>query len=120
MKETKENSKFEIQSQFTFTSNFGSIINFDFGTAPSSSPAFDFRCGRGHKAGPALHFFDPCFMLLAAKSAYHALESSAQWASVVTIAFRCRATRCVKCLGDHGTTACTCNKDTDGPPACAL
>ncbi|GBP69392.1 hypothetical protein EVAR_54811_1 [Eumeta japonica] len=25
--------------------------------------------------------------------------------------------RCVKCLGDHGTTACTRNKDTDGPPA---
>ncbi|GBP70011.1 Nucleic-acid-binding protein from transposon X-element [Eumeta japonica] len=28
--------------------------------------------------------------------------------------------RCVKCLGDHGTTACTRNKDTDGPLACIL
>ncbi|GBP21788.1 hypothetical protein EVAR_10967_1 [Eumeta japonica] len=28
--------------------------------------------------------------------------------------------RCVKCLGDHGTAACTRNKDTDGPPACVL
>ncbi|GBP52255.1 hypothetical protein EVAR_83116_1 [Eumeta japonica] len=28
--------------------------------------------------------------------------------------------RCVKCLGHHGTTACTRNKNTDGPPACVL
>ncbi|GBP58741.1 Nucleic-acid-binding protein from transposon X-element [Eumeta japonica] len=28
--------------------------------------------------------------------------------------------RCVKCLGNHGTAQCTCNKDTDGPPACVL
>ncbi|GBP20747.1 hypothetical protein EVAR_14472_1 [Eumeta japonica] len=28
--------------------------------------------------------------------------------------------RCVKCLGNHGTTASTRNKDTDGPPACVL
>ncbi|GBP93651.1 hypothetical protein EVAR_66721_1 [Eumeta japonica] len=28
--------------------------------------------------------------------------------------------RYVKCLGDHGTAACTRNKDTDGPPACVL
>ncbi|GBP07918.1 Nucleic-acid-binding protein from transposon X-element [Eumeta japonica] len=28
--------------------------------------------------------------------------------------------RCLKCLGDHGTAACTRNKDTDGPPACVL
>ncbi|GBP81418.1 hypothetical protein EVAR_59420_1 [Eumeta japonica] len=28
--------------------------------------------------------------------------------------------RCVKCLGDHGTTACTHNKDTDGPSACVF
>ncbi|GBP63496.1 hypothetical protein EVAR_49549_1 [Eumeta japonica] len=28
--------------------------------------------------------------------------------------------RYVKCLGDHGTTACTRNKDTDGPTACVL
>ncbi|GBP94485.1 hypothetical protein EVAR_65845_1 [Eumeta japonica] len=26
----------------------------------------------------------------------------------------------VLCLSDHGTVACTRNKDTDGPPACAL
>ncbi|GBP54960.1 hypothetical protein EVAR_50404_1 [Eumeta japonica] len=26
----------------------------------------------------------------------------------------------VKCLGDHGTAACTRNKDTDGSPACVL
>ncbi|GBP33348.1 hypothetical protein EVAR_30938_1 [Eumeta japonica] len=28
--------------------------------------------------------------------------------------------RCIKCLADHGTTACTRNKDRDGPPACVL
>ncbi|GBP28333.1 hypothetical protein EVAR_11795_1 [Eumeta japonica] len=28
--------------------------------------------------------------------------------------------RCVKCLGDHGTAACTRNKETDGPSACVL
>ncbi|GBP66983.1 hypothetical protein EVAR_49958_1 [Eumeta japonica] len=28
--------------------------------------------------------------------------------------------RCVKCLGDHGTTVCTRNKDTDVPHACVL
>ncbi|GBP18270.1 hypothetical protein EVAR_9113_1 [Eumeta japonica] len=28
--------------------------------------------------------------------------------------------RCVKCLGDHGTAACTRNKDTDGSPACVF
>ncbi|GBP15502.1 hypothetical protein EVAR_9281_1 [Eumeta japonica] len=28
--------------------------------------------------------------------------------------------RCVKCLDDHGTTACTHNKDRDGPPTCVL
>ncbi|GBP20292.1 hypothetical protein EVAR_82167_1 [Eumeta japonica] len=27
---------------------------------------------------------------------------------------------CVKCLGDHGTTVCTRNKDTDNPPGCVL
>ncbi|GBP57113.1 Nucleic-acid-binding protein from transposon X-element [Eumeta japonica] len=31
-----------------------------------------------------------------------------------------RKARCVKCLGDHGTAACTRNKETDGPPACVL
>ncbi|GBO99755.1 Nucleic-acid-binding protein from transposon X-element [Eumeta japonica] len=31
-----------------------------------------------------------------------------------------RKARCVKCLGDHDTAACTRNKETDGPPACAL
>ncbi|GBP60377.1 hypothetical protein EVAR_91413_1 [Eumeta japonica] len=33
--------------------------------------------------------------------------------------FKTRA-RCVKCLDDHGTTACTRKKDTDGPPAWVL
>ncbi|GBP09243.1 hypothetical protein EVAR_4097_1 [Eumeta japonica] len=28
--------------------------------------------------------------------------------------------RCVKGPGDHGTTACTRNKDIDGPPACVI
>ncbi|GBP95544.1 hypothetical protein EVAR_100359_1 [Eumeta japonica] len=28
--------------------------------------------------------------------------------------------RCVKCLGDHDTTACTRNKDTNRAPACVL
>ncbi|GBP43907.1 hypothetical protein EVAR_41763_1 [Eumeta japonica] len=28
--------------------------------------------------------------------------------------------RCVKCLGDHGSAACTRNKETDGPPAYVL
>ncbi|GBP12561.1 Nucleic-acid-binding protein from transposon X-element [Eumeta japonica] len=31
-----------------------------------------------------------------------------------------RKARCVKCLGDHGTAACTRNKETDGPPASVL
>ncbi|GBP88720.1 Probable RNA-directed DNA polymerase from transposon BS [Eumeta japonica] len=31
-----------------------------------------------------------------------------------------RKARCVKCLGDHGTAACTRNKETDGAPACVL